>query len=162
MVVYTSIVVYTTLPITVTDKEAGMAIVPRRIIAPIVGCAAAILGVSASAQTPAPPPTTAVLVNLTIKPEADRSQMMKVMPDEVRATVRLYLDGKIQQWFSRGDGRGVIFIMNSTSVADAQALMEALPLSKASLANLEFTPLGPLTPLRALIAAPTAPGKDNR
>ena len=139
-----------------------MPIVTRRIIAPIVGCATAILASAVSAQTPAPPPTTAVLVNLTIKPDADRAQLVKVMPDEVRATVRLYLDGRIQQWFSRGDGRGVIFIMNSTTVADAKALMETLPLSKANLANLEFTPLGPLTPLRVLIAPPVAPDKDGR
>jgi len=139
-----------------------MPIVTRRLIAPIVGCAAAILASAASAQTPAPPPTTAVLVNLTIKPDADRAQLVKVMPDEVRATVRLYLDGRIQQWFSRGDGRGVIFIMNSTTVADAKALMETLPLSKANLANLEFTPLGPLTPLRVLIASPVAADKDGR
>ena len=109
-----------------------------------------------SAQTPATAPTTAVLVNLTIKPEVDRPRLMKVMPDEVRATVKLYLDGKIQQWYSRSDGRGVMFILNSTSAADAKAVMDELPLSKAGMANLEFTALGPLTPLRALIAPPAA------
>jgi len=31
---------------------------------------------------------------------------MNVMPAEIRATVKLYLDGKIRQWYSRGDGRG--------------------------------------------------------
>ena len=71
-----------------------------------------------SAQPPAPPPTTAVLVNLTIKPDVDRQQVMSIMPEEVRATLKLYLEGKIQQWYSRGDGRGVLFIMNSTSLAD--------------------------------------------
>jgi len=34
-----------------------------------------------------------VLVSLTVKPGADRTQLMKVLPDEVRATVALYLDG---------------------------------------------------------------------
>jgi len=38
-----------------------------------------------SAQPPAPPPTTAVLVNLTIKPDVDRQQVMSIMPEEVRA-----------------------------------------------------------------------------
>lgn len=28
---------------------------------------------------------------------------MKIMPAEIRATVPLYLEGKIQQWYTRGD-----------------------------------------------------------
>lgn len=57
-----------------------------------------VLGVTpTSAQPPVPPPATAVLVNLTTKQDADRTQITKTMPDEVRATVKLYLDGKIQQ-----------------------------------------------------------------
>jgi len=51
---------------------------------------------------------------------------MKIMPAEIRATVPLYLDGKIQQWFTRGDGRGVIFILNCKDVAEARALIESL------------------------------------
>jgi len=121
-----------------------------------LGCA-----VPAIAQSTAPPPTTAVLVSLTIKPDVDRAQVMKVMPDEVRATLKLYLDGKIQQWYSRADGRGVIFILNATDAAAARTVMEELPLSKANLANYDYTALGPLTPLRALLAPP-AGGKDDR
>jgi hypothetical protein len=114
----------------------------------------AVLGAApASAQPPAPP-TTAVLVNLTIKPDADRAQLPKTMPDEVRATLKLYLDGKIQQWYARADGRGVMFILNVTDTAAAKALMDDLPLSKANLANYEYIALGPLTPLRALLAQP--------
>jgi hypothetical protein len=50
--------------------------------------------------------TTGVLVLLTAKPGVTREQVMKFMPAEIRATVRLYLDGAIQQWYARGDGRG--------------------------------------------------------
>src|SRR5215470_2396395 len=106
-------------------------------------CALAVLSGAAAAQPPAPTPTTAVLVNLTIKPDADRAQVLKVLPDEVRATVKLYLDGRIQQWYSRADGRGVVFIMNSADVATAKAFTDQLPLSKANLADFEFTALGP-------------------
>ncbi len=106
------------------------------------------------AQAPPPTPTTAVLTTLTIKPDIDRAQVLKVLPEEVRATVKLYLDGKIQQWYSRSDGKGVIFVMNCNSSAEAKALTDTLPLSKANLANFEYTPLGPLSPLRLLIASP--------
>src|SRR5690348_9772702 len=85
----------------------------------------------AGAQPPPAAPTTAVLVNLTIRPSVDRAELMKVMPEEVRDTVKLYLQGKIQQWYSRGDGRGVVFIVNATDVAAAKATMETLPLAKS-------------------------------
>ena len=111
-------------------------------------------------QPPAPSPTTAVLVNLTVKPDVDRAQVMKVLPDEVRATVRLYLDGKIQQWYSRGDGRGVVFIVSATDIAAAKAMMADLPLSRSGLADFEFTALGPLSPLRMLLTSPS--GNDNK
>jgi hypothetical protein len=78
------------------------------------------------------------------------------MPDEVRATVRLYLEGKIRQWYSRSDGKGVILIVNATSVADAQTVIDTLPLSKANLVEDEYTELGPLAPMYNLIA-PNAP-----
>ena len=112
--------------------------------------------VAASAQSPAPAaaPVTGVLVTLTLKPGTDRSLVAKTMPAEVRDTVQAYLDGKILQWFARADGAGVIFIVNATTTAEATAIMDALPLAKANLADFTFTPLTPLTPLRMLLAPP--------
>lgn len=109
---------------------------------------------TAFAQTQPPAPTTAVLTMLTIKPDADRSKIPGVMPQEIRDTVRLYLDGKIQQWYARADGRGVMFILNVATIADAKALTDTLPLSKAGLATFEYTALTPLTPLRILLTDP--------
>jgi hypothetical protein len=103
------------------------------------------------AQSPASTPATQVLTALMVKPDVDRGQLMKVMPDEVRETLKLYLDGKIQQWYSRSDGRGVIFILNCRTAAEAKAITDGLPLSKANLATFEYTPLGPLAPLRMLL-----------
>src|SRR5215469_16764946 len=65
-------------------------------------------------QSPQPPSsvpspkTTEVMVILTARQGVTRQQIMNIMPAEIRATVKLYLDGKIRQWYSRGDGRGVI------------------------------------------------------
>jgi len=117
---------------------------------------------SSSAQPPAPAPTTVVLVSLTVKADVDRAQVTKTLPEEVRETVKLYLDGKIQQWYGRSDGRGVVFLLNAASVAEAKATMDGLPLAKAGLATFEFTPLGPLTPLRVLLAPPATGGKDRQ
>lgn len=117
----------------------------------LLSAALVCLATPAFAQPPAAAPTTQVLTALTVKSDVDRAQIMKVMPEEVRATVKMYLDGKIQQWYSRSDGRGVVFILNATSVADAKALTDQLPLSKANLATFEYTALSPLGPLRMLI-----------
>jgi len=92
-----------------------------------------------------------VLTILSPKPGATAEQIMKVMPAEIRATVPLYLQGKIQQWYTRGDGKGVIFLLNCKDVAEARALMEGLPLSKENLVEEQFIPVGPLLPLGILL-----------
>jgi hypothetical protein len=101
--------------------------------------------------TPPQPKITGVLTILTPKAGATVEQIMKIMPAEIRATVPLYLDGKIQQWFTRGDGRGVIFLLNCKDVAEARALIESLPLSKENLVDEQFIPVGPLLPLGILL-----------
>jgi hypothetical protein len=113
---------------------------------------ATVLAPMAQGQsTPPQPKITGVLTILSPKPGVTAPQVMKIMPDEIRATVPLYLDGKIQQWFTRGDGRGVIFLLNCTDVAEAQALIANLPLSKANLMDEQFIPVGPLLPLGILL-----------
>ena len=102
-------------------------------------------------STPPQPKITGVLTILTPKPGVTVEQVMKIMPAEIRATVPLYLDGKIQQWFTRGDGKGVIFLLNCKDVAEARALMESLPLTKENLVDEQFIPVGPLLPLGILL-----------
>src|ERR1700692_1725272 len=100
---------------------------------------------------PPQPKITGVLTILTPKPGVTVEQVMKIMPAEIRATVPLYLDGKIQQWFTRGDGRGVIFMLNCKDVEEARALIESLPLTKENLVDAPFIPVGPLLPLGILL-----------
>ncbi|MGC2419600.1 MAG: hypothetical protein WA434_17790 [Candidatus Acidiferrales bacterium] len=92
-----------------------------------------------------------VLVLFTSKPGVTREQVMKVMPAEIRATVRLYLNGTIRQWFSRGDGKGVVLILNSKDAAEARAAIDGLPLSAENLMDHEFIPIGPLMFLGGLL-----------
>jgi hypothetical protein len=109
----------------------------------------------ASGQPPSDAPTpktTEVMVILTVKEGVTRQQIMNVMPAEVRATVKLYLDGKIRQWYSRGDGKGVIFLIDAKTVEEAHAAIDAMPLSKEDLVDHEYIPVGPLMPLTALLA----------
>jgi len=113
---------------------------------------AAVLAPLAQGQsTPPQPKITGVLAILSPKPRVTVEQVMKIMPAEIRATVPLYLDGKIQQWFTRGDGRGVIFLLNCKDIEEARALIENLPLSKENLVDEQFIPVGPLLPLGILL-----------
>ncbi len=96
------------------------------------------------------PKTTEVLVILTPRQGVTPQQIMAVIPDEIQATVKLYLDGKIRQWYSRGDGKGVIFMVDAKSEEEARTMMEALPLAKEHLMDHQYIPVGPLMPLRAL------------
>ena len=75
------------------------------------------------------PAVTGIMVILTVKPGITRERVMEVMPREVRQTVQLYLKGKIRQWHSRGDGRGAIFLLDTTDVAEAAVIMDDLPLA---------------------------------
>jgi hypothetical protein len=107
----------------------------------------------AQAQATAPA-TTGVMVILTVKSGITREQVMAVMPAEIRETVQLYLNGKIREWYSRGDGRGVVLLLDTKDVAEAHAVMEALPLGKQDLMDHEYIAVGPLLPLRLLMAKP--------
>jgi hypothetical protein len=99
------------------------------------------------------PKTTEVLVIQTPKQGVTAEQIMAVIPSESRATVKLYLDGKIRQWYSRGDGKGIIFLVDAKTEDEARAIMETLPLAKEHLMDHEYIPVGPLMPLMALIGA---------
>src|SRR5215471_19437885 len=99
----------------------------------------------------APSATNGVLVILTAKANVTREQVMAVMPTEVRQTVQLYLGGKIREWFSRADGRGAVFLLDTKDVAEAHAIMGGLPLAKQSLMDHEYMAVGPLFPLRLLL-----------
>jgi len=96
------------------------------------------------------PKTTEVIVIETPKQGVTPQQIMAVIPEEIKATVKLYLDGKIRQWYSRGDGKGVVFVVDAKTEDEARAIMETLPLAKEHLIDHQYVPVGPLMPLRAL------------
>ena len=98
--------------------------------------------------------TTGVMVIITVKAGVTREQVMAVMPAEIRQTVQLYLNGKVREWYSRGDGRGVVLLLETRDVAEAQTIMEGLPLAKQNLMDHEYIAVGPLLPLGLLTANP--------
>ena len=123
---------------------------------PVASMAQSQSGTASGVPKVAIPKTTAVLVIQTARQGVTAQQVMAVIPQEIRATVQLYLEGKIRQWYSRGDGKGVVFLVEAQSEDEARAIMETLPLAKEHLMDHQYVPVGPLMPLRALLATNAA------
>jgi hypothetical protein len=79
-----------------------------------------------------------------------QEEVRKRLPDEVPATLKLYLDGKIEQFWFR-EGMGPIFLMDVDTVEEAKAILFTLPLVVDNLMTYEFLPVTTLTPLGLLI-----------
>jgi hypothetical protein len=97
--------------------------------------------------------TTGVFALLKAKPGVTRERVMSIMPAEIRATVQLYLEGKIREWYAREDGTGAVFLLNATDVAEAKSIMERLPLANEHVLDHEYVAVGPLMPLRLLLGS---------
>jgi hypothetical protein len=110
---------------------------------------------AATAEKPKRPfpivPTTKILATGRFTSPPTPEQIEAIFPKEVPATLKLYLAGKIDQWWARQDQKGPVFLMNVTTIEEARALLDELPLGKAKLMEFEFTELSPLTPLHLLI-----------
>ncbi len=121
---------------------------------PVASVAQSQSGAASGVPSVAIPKATEVLVIQAAKQGITPQQIQQIvalMPAEIRATVKLYFDGKIRQWYSRGDGRGVVVLVEANTEDEARALMETLPLAKEQLMDYEYIPVGPLMPLRALM-----------
>ena len=119
----------------------------------LVGCAA--MGAQEPAQKSASlglpdVPTTRILAIGRLTSRSTPGAMREVLPQEVRDTVKLYLEGKIEQWYVRKDEASVVFILNITDVNEARRTLAQLPLGRANLMEFDLIPLGPLSPLAAL------------
>jgi hypothetical protein len=86
----------------------------------------------------------------TLKP-LTQDQRQHYLPKEVPATLQLYLDNKMEQFWLRDKEEGVIFLMNVDSIEEADGLLKALPLGQANLLTFDLMPIGPLTPLGMLM-----------
>jgi muconolactone delta-isomerase len=62
----------------------------------------------------------------TLKP-LSQEQRHRYLPKEVPATLQLYLDGKMEQFWLRDKEAGVIFLMTVDSIDEADKLLKGLP-----------------------------------
>jgi hypothetical protein len=105
-----------------------------------------------TSRGPATVPTTRLLAIGSFTAKGTPDAWKPLLPAEVRETVRLYLGGKIDQWFVKQDQSGVVFLMNLTDPQEAQALLARLPFGQAGLMQFQIIPLGPISPLGLLLS----------
>lgn len=79
-----------------------------------------------------------------------------ILSNEMRETARLYLAGKIDQWYFKTDESGVVLILNLVDPDEARQLLEQLPLGRAGMMEFELIPLGPLKALGFLLTEPSS------
>lgn len=97
--------------------------------------------------------TTKILAVGHLTGRASLKELQLTMKPEVKETVKLYLEGKIDWWYMRKDKPGVVFLLNVSDTSEARRVLEGLPLGKAGLMEFDLTPLGPLAPLASLIGS---------
>ncbi len=135
--------------------SAAMAVVPG------IASAQAAPGPGPSGGLLPPVPTIRVLAIGHLTPNATPDAMRATMPSEVADTVRLYLAGKIDSWYSRQDKPGVVFVLNVTEAEQAHEMLENLPLGVKGLMEFDLIPLGPLAPL-GILAEPAPQEQDGK
>jgi hypothetical protein len=123
-----------------------------------------LIGFRCGAQMPGnsplqPGPTVKILAIGRLKAPPTPEQIKMLASREAPDTVRLYLAGKIDQWYSLQEGNGVVFILNMSSVEEARSMLAALPLGQAKLMTFELIPMGPLTPLALLLPRGDTPAQ---
>jgi hypothetical protein len=132
-------------------------------LARIIALSLLLIPVALEAQMPKssplpPTPTNRILAIGRFNAPPTPEQFKLLSSREVPDTLRLYLAGKIDQWYSIQNDNGVVFIINATSVDEARTMLEALPLGQAKLMTFQLIPLGPLSPLALLLPkSETAP-----
>jgi len=95
--------------------------------------------------------TTRILAIGSIVSPLTPEERNTLLPKEVKETVKLYLQGTIDQWWFRHDKQGVVFLLNVSTPESAEAILEKLPLGVAKRMKFEFIPVGPLKPLQYLL-----------
>jgi hypothetical protein len=73
------------------------------------------------------------------------------LPEELAATIELYLKEKIRTFYFRKDRVGVVFILECENIQEARETLSTLPMVERNLLNFDLIPIGPLMPLGRLL-----------
>jgi len=124
----------------------------------VLQLAAASVLVAAAPGAPPATPITKILAIGTFAPGTDMQLVQRTLAAEVRATAELYLEGKIDQWYSLENRPGVVFILNVTDIgaeAGSATPGQGVP---DDLRTLPDRAVEPAAPVIKIARGPLAPG----
>jgi hypothetical protein len=101
-------------------------------------------------------PTTKIIAIGSFVQVPDDATRKSILPHEVSDTLRIYLQGKIDQLYNRKDEPGVVLLMNVATIEEAKLLLEDLPLGRAGLMRFQFIPIAPLWQMNFILLPKSA------
>lgn len=72
---------------------------------------------------------TKIFAMISVRP-LTAEQVERLMLEEVQVVMQQYVDGKIEQFWRRKDGKGAMLLLDTADLAEAGAWMDALPLTR--------------------------------
>lgn len=105
---------------------------------------------AAAHSSSVPPPKVLAIGKFTARPTPEQLKIL---------SLRWYVTGKIDQWFSPVDGNGVILLLNLAAVDEARAMLDAGPPGQSQLLTFELIPVEPLIPLTRLLPQTAKPAQ---
>jgi uncharacterized protein YciI len=93
---------------------------------------------------------TKILTMCAVKP-LPPDQKTRLLRAEAAVVTRHYVEGKLERFWGREDGKGGVLIYNTASAAEAEAWVKELPLTQENYLTYELIPIGPLQTLKFLL-----------
>ncbi len=87
------------------------------------------------------------------QPGVQPNQFASHLKAEALGTWRLYQSGLVRELYFRQDGSEAVLMLECADVAEAQGLLDGLPLVQAGLITFEIIPLKPYTGFARLFAS---------
>jgi hypothetical protein len=86
-----------------------------------------------------------ILAIAKVDPRTTLEKMQPHLEAEAKHAWKLYKEGTVREMYDRQDRRGVVFVLECSSVDEARKGLDELPFVREKLIDFEFIPLGPFS-----------------
>ena len=86
-----------------------------------------------------------ILAIAKVDPQTTYEKLQPHMEAELKCAWKLYKEGPVREMYDRPDRRGVVFILECSSVDEARKSLDELPFVREKLMDFEYIPLGPFS-----------------
>ncbi len=86
-----------------------------------------------------------ILAIAKIDPQTTPEKLQSLLEAETKSAWKLYKEGTVREMYDRKDRQGVIFLLESGSVNEAQKSLDELPFVHEKLIHFDIIPLEPFS-----------------